>query len=139
MTRSTHYIRFGILCWLLAMALHGEALAADKPRLARLNLTPEQCITQTKAQSCDVEITLQWQLAHEELICIISDYGARQHWCNDSPEVDRLTLQIETRKDIHFVMISQATHKTLAKAQLTVSSVAAPQVRRRYRNPWSVF
>ena len=50
-----------------------------------------------------------------------------------------LSMKIHTLTDIQFVMVSKDSNQTLAGAKLKITSASQPQVRRRYRNPWSLF
>jgi hypothetical protein len=114
-------------------------LAQAKPRGTTLKLTPEICITSSDDPACEIHIELQWELAQDELICILSDHAAYPKWCSDSVATQTKSMKIDTLTDIHFVMVSKDSNQTLADAKLKITSASQPQVRRRYRNPWSLF
>ncbi|WP_161629215.1 DUF3019 domain-containing protein [Shewanella decolorationis] len=130
-----------MLCVLgLSVSLMGprNALAASNEE-STLKLTPEICITGDENQACEIRIELQWRLAKNELVCILSDNNAYPKWCSESPEQHEITMNVSTLSDIHFVLVSKETNQTLAGAKLKITSTSQPQVRRRYRNPWSLF
>ncbi|MCH1929799.1 DUF3019 domain-containing protein [Shewanella sp. A25] len=112
---------------------------AEEPEQASLTLTPSICITSDAEKACKIDIELQWKLVNKELICILSDNSAYPKWCSESIGEQHLKLSISTQSDIQFVMVSKATNQTLAGAKLKVAATAQSQVRRRYRNPWSLF
>ncbi|MGL5390297.1 MAG: DUF3019 domain-containing protein [Shewanella sp.] len=126
--------------WGLTLALNSFcAVSAKAAELASLKLTPEICITNEDNEACELKVELQWVQPNNELICIISDNSAYPKWCNDSLEQNRISLNISTSTDIHFVLVSKETNQTLAGAKLKITATSPPQVRRRYRNPWSLF
>lgn len=124
----------------LSLSLMGpfKVLAAPNEE-SKLKLTPEICITGDENQACEIHVELQWQLAKNELVCILSDNNAYPKWCSESLEQHKMTLSVSTQSDIHFVLVSKETNQTLAGAKLKITSTSQPQVRRRYRNPWSLF
>lgn len=107
--------------------------------MATLTLTPEICITQSSEQACEIDIELQWELSQNELICILSNHSQYPKWCSDSIDTRTLKMKVSTLTDVQFVMVSKTSNQTLAGAKLKVTSAVEPQVRRRYRNPWSLF
>ncbi|MFT5789857.1 MAG: hypothetical protein ACI8SJ_001976 [Shewanella sp.] len=120
--------------------LSGHAVADDAELLAAsLTLSPEICITSADEETCNIEVVLTWELLQSRSICILSDYKELKKWCNNSPRINSLTVNISANKDIQFVMIDKDTHETLAGVKLKVTQASSPQVRRRYRNPWSLF
>ncbi|WP_258406173.1 MULTISPECIES: DUF3019 domain-containing protein [Shewanella] len=102
-------------------------------------MSPQFCITADVEQSCEIELVLNWETPYPQVVCIMSDHNELEKWCADSPNTHSLTLKVETQKDIQFVMIDKESHQTLAGVKLKVTPTSAPQVRRRYRNPWSLF
>lgn len=132
--------QLSLLCFIgLSLGLMGQSSAQAKTRDSALKLTPEICITSSETEACDVSIELQWELAKDELICILSDNAAYPKWCSDSVSTHTLSMKIHTMTDIQFVMVSKDSNQTLAGAKLKITSASQPQVRRRYRNPWSLF
>lgn len=111
----------------------------DATEVANLRLSPEFCITSADKQSCSLEVVLEWELPTFRSICIVSDEQNLKKWCNDSPQVQSLRVNINASDDVQFTMIDKVTHETLAGVRLKVTPASAPQVRRRYRNPWSLF
>ncbi|MCL1049087.1 DUF3019 domain-containing protein [Shewanella abyssi] len=128
------------LCLLFCSSLSGYTVAEDIELLATsLSLSPKICITSKDEEICNVEVVLEWRLLQERSICILSDYKELKKWCNSSPGINSLAVNISADKDIQFVMIDKDTHETLAGVKLKVTQASSPQVRRRYRNPWSLF
>lgn len=130
------------LCFIFCSVLSGYAVAdedEEEPLAASLSLSPEICITSADEETCNTEVVLGWELLHNRPICILSDYKELKKWCNSSPDVNSLAVNISANKDIQFVMIDKDTHETLAGVKLKVTQASSPQVRRRYRNPWSLF
>ena len=121
------------------MSTSAAAIDNTETQAPTLKLSPEICITSEDQQSCDIEVTLEWQLLTSQTICIISDYKDLKKWCTSSPDIHSLTVNIRADRDIQFVMIDKDTHETLAGVKLKVTPASSPQVRRRYRNPWSLF
>ncbi|MCL1126851.1 DUF3019 domain-containing protein [Shewanella surugensis] len=117
----------------------GEAVAHENKNQAILQLFPEFCITSSKQLSCDLKVELKWELNLFKPICILSNYHELMKWCNDSPRIKSLTLNINTEKDIRFIMIDKETNKTLAGAELKVTPALMPNLRRNFRNAWSLF
>ncbi|GGI88507.1 DUF3019 domain-containing protein [Shewanella hanedai] len=118
-----------------------EQLIADETEkfTAELSLAPEFCITSDEQLTCELTVKLEWKNQIPKPICILSDYDNMVRWCSESAEVNSFSLDISTTEDIQFVMIDKATHETLAGVKLKVTPTAGPKVRRRYRNPWSLF
>ncbi|MGL4711459.1 MAG: DUF3019 domain-containing protein [Shewanella sp.] len=132
--------QLSLLCFIgLSLGLMGQNLAHAKTRDTALKLTPAICITSSDTQACNMDIELQWELAKDELICILSDNAAYPKWCSDSVSTHTLSMKIHTMTDIQFVIVSKDSNQTLAGAKLKITSASQPQVRRRYRNPWSLF
>ncbi|MGI1945892.1 DUF3019 domain-containing protein [Shewanella glacialipiscicola] len=128
------------LCFIgLSLCLVSPHSAQAKNRDTTLKLTPEICITSSDNQACDIDIELHWTLATDELICILSNNIAYPKWCSDSVLTKTLRMKIHTLTDIEFIMVTKDSNRTLAIAKLKITSAAQPQVRRRYRNPWSLF
>ncbi|WP_345773630.1 DUF3019 domain-containing protein [Shewanella sp. Isolate13] len=131
-----------ILLWILLgsfLSSSAVAVGSTEDSTPNFSLSPEICITSENAQSCDIEVTLEWNQLTNKTICIISDYKDLKKWCSPSPSIHSLTVNISSDRDIQFVMIDKDTHETLAGVKLKVTPASSPQVRRRYRNPWSLF
>ncbi|QFU21556.1 DUF3019 domain-containing protein [Shewanella eurypsychrophilus] len=126
---------FGMLTLYL---MSGLAVAADDVG-AKLTLSPEFCITSEDELMCELTLVLEWENEDFRPICILSDYKEMAKWCAESADTQSLTLNIKATDDIQFVMIDKETHQTLAGVKLKVTPAAEPKVRRRYRNPWSLF
>ncbi|WP_297892291.1 DUF3019 domain-containing protein [Shewanella sp.] len=133
--------RISLLCGLgLSLGLMGQNVAqAASSDVSSLKLTPEICITGADEQACEIRVELRWESPHNELICILSDNADYPKWCSDTPEQQSISLNVSTLTDIHFVLVSKESNQTLAGAKLKITSTSQPQVRRRYRNPWSLF
>ena len=129
------------LCFLAGSLLSPSAFAQNTTEESTplLKLSPEICITSADKKSCDIEVTLEWGELTNKTICIISDYKDLKKWCSTSPNIHALTVNISADRDIQFVMIDKDTHETIAGVKLKVTPASPPQVRRRYRNPWSLF
>lgn len=130
-----------LLCFFAGSLLSQSVLAesGDEELTPLLKLSPEICITSADERSCDIEVTLEWQTLTNRTVCIISDYKDLKKWCSTSPDIHDLTVNISAERDIQFVMIDKDTHETIAGVKLKVTPASPPQVRRRYRNPWSLF
>ncbi|WP_076409758.1 DUF3019 domain-containing protein [Shewanella sp. UCD-KL12] len=128
----------GILSLIL---LSGYAVAddLDDEITSKLKLSPEFCITSEDELMCELTLVLEWENKDFRPICILSDYKEMAKWCAESADTHSLTLNIKATDDIQFVMIDKETHQTLAGVKLKVTPAAEPKVRRRYRNPWSLF
>ncbi|WP_025819432.1 DUF3019 domain-containing protein [Shewanella marina] len=105
----------------------------------QLQLTPKFCITSSTKDSCQLEITLTWQLPKPSLICIESSSPDIPRWCSTDLTNNSLKVAVTTNKNVDFTLLSKTNNQPLANAILKVTSVTEPQVRRRYRNPWSLF
>ncbi|MFT5790513.1 MAG: hypothetical protein ACI8SJ_002642 [Shewanella sp.] len=128
------------LWFLFYSTFSGYAVAEElEPLTASLSLSPTICITSENEETCNTEVVLTWELLQNRSICIMSDYKELKKWCNSSPAVNSLAINVSADKDIQFVMIDKDTHETLAGVKLKVTQASSPQVRRRYRNPWSLF
>lgn len=124
----------------LSLGLMGNNGAQAKSnKITSLRVTPQMCITSNDDQACEIKVELRWELSHDELICILSDNPAYPKWCNDSLNQHTISIKVSTLIDIQFVMVSKESNQTLAGAKLKITSASQPQVRRRYRNPWSLF
>ncbi|BDM63405.1 hypothetical protein NFHSH190041_08570 [Shewanella sp. NFH-SH190041] len=105
---------------------------------AALEISPQICIA-GEGKPCHMNVELHWRGTGNKLICILSDTPQFADWCNDTKEVHSLTLNVDTRKDIQFVMVDKQNNQTLARVKLQVTQLREPPTRRRYRNPWSLF
>ncbi|WP_258405201.1 DUF3019 domain-containing protein [Shewanella mesophila] len=119
--------------------LCNTAQASNESVEANLSLSPEFCITDSPNKTCDIKVVLNWQTDAPHTVCIMSDNESLTTWCADSPHINSLSIMVSTDRDIQFVMMDKDTHQTLAGVKLKVTPTAEPQVRRRYRNPWSLF
>ena len=136
----SHIITSGFLLLSFAVASSEQLVAEEAEEFtATLSLAPEFCITSDEQLTCELTVKLEWKNRIPKPICILSDYDDMVRWCSQSAEVNSFSLDISTTEDIHFVMIDKATHETLAGVKLKVTPTAGPKVRRRYRNPWSLF
>ncbi|GIU41615.1 DUF3019 domain-containing protein [Shewanella sairae] len=128
---------------LLSLLLSASAIAENTTEEPvpepKLTLSPEICITSADQETCDIEVTLNWQAETNKTVCIISDYKDLNKWCSSSPNIHSFSVNISATRDIQFVMIDKDTHETIAGVKLKVTQASPPQVRRRYRNPWSLF
>ncbi|MFC1518397.1 DUF3019 domain-containing protein [Pseudomonadota bacterium] len=106
---------------------------------AQLSATPHLCLKDAQNKHCEMDIELNWQLKTDQLICIESNYQAMSRWCSDSTDDHSLQFSVKTNKDIHFVLVSKNNNNELADVILKVTTMSEPKVRRRYRNPWSLF
>ncbi|NKF49659.1 DUF3019 domain-containing protein [Shewanella sp. WXL01] len=104
-----------------------------------LTATPHMCLTDTQSQLCETDITLNWEMDSDELVCIISDYPDMPRWCSEDPNTQSLSLKIKSDKDIQFVLVQKNNNNTLAGVKVKVTTASSTKVRRRYRNPWSFF
>ncbi|MGE6649409.1 DUF3019 domain-containing protein [Shewanella colwelliana] len=128
-----------LLAVFVLISFFNSALAADNDSEASITLSPQFCITSAEEQSCDLTVVLNWEIDTPTTVCIMSDHESLTKWCADSPTTHSLSLAMLTDKDVQFVMVDKETHQTLAGVKLKVTPTAEPQVRRRYRNPWSLF
>lgn len=119
--------------------MSGNAIANENKNQAILQLFPEFCITSSKQLSCDLKVKLKWERDRFKPICILSSNHQLMKWCNDSPKITSLTLNVDTKKDILFIMIDKETNKTLAGAELKVTPALMPHLRPKFRNAWSLF
>ncbi|WP_041420203.1 DUF3019 domain-containing protein [Shewanella violacea] len=119
--------------------MSGFVVAAEEDLGAVLTISPEFCITSADKDACELTLELKWENKLLRPICILSDYKEMAKWCAESADTHSLTLEISATDDIQFVMIDKETHQTLAGVKLKVIPAAEPKVRRRYRNPWSLF
>lgn len=133
--------RSSLLCVLgLSLGLISQIpVQAASSDIASLKLTPEICITDVDGQACELRVELHWQLPRDQQICILSDNADDPKWCSDTPKQHSISLNVNTLTDIHFVLVSKESNQTLAGAKLKIMSPSQPQVRKRYRNPWSLF
>ena len=116
-----------------------STIAEPLKHQVQLNSTPNFCLTDDQFNYCEIDLLLTWNLANEELVCIISDYPSIPRWCSNDTSVKSVNLTIKTDKDIHFILVSKHDNLTLAGVKLKVNKASSRQVRRRYRNPWSLF
>ena len=134
---------YGYLEGLVLLSALGCALPLSAeiavPQDAMLTVTPQVCITNAQDNACNIKIALNWRVPGNTAICIESSHPDIPRWCSDNHDIDSLEFNISVTSDIQFVMLEQESNQTLADAQLRVTQVSEPQMRRRYRNPWSLF
>ena len=106
---------------------------------AHLKATPNLCLTDDQFSYCEIDLLLTWETVNDDLVCIISDYPTIPRWCSDDPSVKSVNLTIKTDKDIQFILVRKDNNLTLAGVKLKINKASTQQVRRRYRNPWSLF
>lgn len=128
---------FGMLILSIVSSFAVSAIEEDVG--PKLKLSPEFCITSEDELMCELTLVLEWENERARPICILSDYKKMAKWCAESADTHSLTLNVQATDDIQFVMIDKETHQTLAGVKLKVTPAAEPKVRRRYRNPWSLF
>ncbi len=137
-TTAQQYFNRSIL--LLFILFSSKSLfAAQAERGALLQISPRLCISSQAEPECALKIDLTWQYNGTEPICILSDYPALPKYCPDSNEIDSLILEVITQKDIQFILVSRQTNQPLGGVKFKVMPTSEPKVRRRYRNPWSLF
>ncbi|WP_282166584.1 DUF3019 domain-containing protein [Shewanella japonica] len=106
---------------------------------AQLSATPRLCLIDANDSICEIDIELNWQVENEQLVCIQSNYQPIARWCSDSTDEHSLQISVSTSEDIHFVLINKSNNNELAEVILKVTKTSEPKIRRRYRNPWSLF
>ena len=106
---------------------------------AQLKATPNLCLTDDQFSYCEIDLLLTWETVNDDLVCIISDYPTIPRWCSDDPSEKSVNLTIKTDKDIQFILVRKDNNLTLAGVKLKINKASTQQVRRRYRNPWSLF
>ncbi|WP_394131277.1 DUF3019 domain-containing protein [Shewanella maritima] len=126
-----------IIILLLFLSL-GSVYADTLDGKVKLTATPEFCLTDAEEQFCEMDIVLNWEMASEQLVCILSDYEAMPRWCSTDSSTRSLNLRIQSDKDINFVLVNK-NNNTLGSVKINITKSSATKVRRRYRNPWSLF
>ncbi|MCL1067169.1 DUF3019 domain-containing protein [Shewanella olleyana] len=106
---------------------------------AQFSATPRLCLIDAGDSICEIDIKLNWNVDTDQLVCIISNYPSLSRWCSDSINERSLQISVKTNKNIHFVLINKNNNKELADVLLKVTTTSETKVRRRYRNPWSLF
>lgn len=122
---------------LLVVSLPLHAVALDNT--VALHISPQLCITHQNNTSCDISLELTWTGIQSEMVCIISNQTTTPLWCSETANEQSLTLHVNTDQDIHFRLIAKNSQQILAETSFKVTQMSEPQVRRRYRNPWSLF
>ncbi|WP_194945008.1 DUF3019 domain-containing protein [Shewanella sp. TC10] len=130
------YHFFGILI-LIFSAFYAKADTLTGQ--AQFSATPRLCLIDAGDSICEIDIKLNWSVDTEQLVCIISNYPSLSRWCSDSINEHSLQISVKTNKDIHFVLINKNNNNELADVLLKVTTASETKVRRRYRNPWSLF
>jgi len=127
-------------CGILILSMTGFSIKAQTLELeAQLKATPNLCLTDDQFNYCEIDLLLTWKTVNDDLVCIISDYPTIPRWCSDDPSVKSVNLTIKTDKDIQFILVNKDSNLTLAGVKLKINKASTHQVRRRYRNPWSLF
>lgn len=103
-----------------------------------LSITPRLCISTPEDPSCNITLTLQWPTLNAP-VCIRSTAIESNKWCTGSAEVKSLAVKVRTQEDIEFLLVNENTNQQIDDVTFKVTPVTEPQVRRRYRNPWSLF
>jgi hypothetical protein len=132
-------------CWLFPLLMLSMIFAAkvqaepdNNNQEAKLAITPQLCILKSEEDTCSLDVSLSWSNTNGA-VCILSDYEGLQRWCSETEDVHSLTFRLTTSEDIHFVMVDKDTWQTLAGVYFRTTPVSDTNVRRRYRNPWSLF
>lgn len=120
---------------MVSMPLH----AVTQDNTVALHISPQLCITHQNNTSCDISLELTWTGVQSELVCIVSNRNTTPLWCSETANEQSVTLQVNTNQDIRFRLIAKNSQQILADANFKVTQMSEPQVRRRYRNPWSLF
>ncbi|WP_158638099.1 DUF3019 domain-containing protein [Shewanella donghaensis] len=130
------YHFFGILILIFsAFCVKADTLETQ----AQLSATPHLCLKDSHDIHCEMSIELSWLLNTEQLVCIVSNYQSMKRWCSDSVNEHSLQISVKTNQDIHFVLVNKNNNNELADVTLKITTTSEPKVRRRYRNPWSLF
>ena len=130
------YHFFGILI-LIFSAFYAKADTLTGQ--AQFSATPRLCLIDAGDSICEIDIKLNWETETEQLVCIISNDSSFSRWCSDSVDDHSLQISVKTNKDMHFVLVNKNNNSELAEVILKVTTASATKVRRRYRNPWSLF
>ena len=130
------YLFLGILI-LIFSAFYVKADTLETQ--AQLSATPQLCLKDSQDKHCEMAIELNWQLKTKQLVCIVSNYQSMSRWCSDSTEDHSLRISVKTHQDIHFVLVNKNNNNELADVTLKITTTSESKVRRRYRNPWSLF
>lgn len=131
---SSYYFISIIIIFIITFKAQADTLEP----VVQFKATPNFCLTDDHFNYCEIDLLLTWSPT-EESVCIISDYQNIPRWCSDDPSVTSVNLTIKTDKDINFVLVTKNNNKPLSGVKLNVTKAVSPKVRKRYRNPWSLF
>ncbi|WP_162180654.1 DUF3019 domain-containing protein [Shewanella mangrovi] len=106
--------------------------------LPHVSITPQLCIIKSDDERCRTEVAIHWENV-SGVVCIEADSDSFHAWCASSTEQQSHTFTLDTDTDVHFVLKDKASGQLLAGIDFKTTLVAKQPLRRRYRNPWSLF
>jgi Protein of unknown function (DUF3019) len=129
-----------VCCALLGPLAWRGALPADVVRheFIELELRPRLCTLSAKDERCDTVVRAEWRSRRNEALCllIVGHPDVKQCWENHSQGTYSVALVFD--EDL-VVELRDAQLRTVLVAQAVTVIREALQLRRKRRQPWSIF
>ncbi|QBY03403.1 DUF3019 domain-containing protein [Thalassotalea sp. HSM 43] len=117
------------------------ALLMSMPSLAQADETvfsvmPNKCIVKNKGESCNTELTLQWQLPDAQNICILKNNNIVH--CQQNSKQGSFVYPVETAETLNFKLVEMTTLTELSTFKFSLLYLGKTSAKRR-KLPWRLL
>lgn len=134
-----------VLVIFIMLLLSMKVYANETSSLAKLTLTPNQCISLHQGQQCYVTVDISWQVSHAGKHCLYSSLQKNKLTCWVETKSARFKQELVIDKDVIFTLKSMddsidndtANGKVIASAVVELAWVHKKS--RRSHSAWRVF
>jgi hypothetical protein len=123
---------------LVAVGTASVATGAEQQGSIELQLRPRVCTLADDAAVCDTVVRAQWRSARNESLClVIVDYDHIKH-CWENHSHGEYSVEVAFSRDLVVQLRDADLDRVLASQAIAVIRKAL-QLRRKRRQPWSIF
>jgi len=124
---------------ILSMTFFGDLIAENRNNsVYGLFLSPEKCLLLEASSNCDILVTISWQLANKENVCLYHHLSTKPLGCWKDEKQATTSIYLKLKKDLEFELRLTDTNKTIFSSPLKIYKKIT-KLRRKRRNPWSFY
>lgn len=138
---SKFFDRIGSLCVVVALcAFSGAAAAAPAaaPDSIQLELRPRVCTLSARDDHCDTVVEAQWRSPQDESLCLVIVDRPEIKRCWENFSEGLYSVKLVFSEDLVVELRDPQLRNVLASEAIQVIKEAL-QLRRKRRQPWSIF
>ncbi|NQY89606.1 MAG: DUF3019 domain-containing protein [Colwellia sp.] len=134
-----------LLVVVILLLLNMKVYANEASSLAKLTLTPNQCISLHQGQQCFVTVDISWQVAHAGKYCLFSSLQKNKLTCWLMTKSASFKQELVIEKDVTFTLklMGDGIGNNIENDEVVVSAVLelawVHKKSKRSHSAWRVF